>query len=109
MTDPIENKTVTDQELRAALNDTISKAIRWKRMASKKESRINGLKEFSQYLVTMFNEDLRDDEGTLLWDEAEMVMVLLGSAALIAYGSIFPEKQKSILMKLSRDANKEKE
>lgn len=102
-------KVVTDQELRAALNDAVSKAIRWKRMASKKESRINGLKEFSSELVRILKEDMVDDEGTSLWDEAEMTMVFMGCAAIVAYGSIFPEKQKSILMKLSREQNKEEE
>lgn len=107
--EPTAQKVASDQEFRAALNNAVSTAIRWKRVASAKESRINKLKEFSAYFAQALKEDMVDDEGTPLWTDAEMVLALIGSVAIVAYGSIFPEKQKSILMKLSRDQNKENE
>lgn len=105
MTEVKEPKLATDQEFRLALNAAISTALRWKRTSGYNEARSNGLREFSRELSKTLMDDMVDEEGTPLWTNAECVMVLLGAAAVVAYGDIFPEKQRSLLGTLKREKN----
>lgn len=109
MTDPKEQKLATDQEFRSDLNKVIATALRWKRTSGYNEGRSTGLRSFSQSLADMLMKEMVDDEGTPLWTPAECVMVLLGTCALVAYGDIFPEKGRSLLGTLKREANIEAE
>lgn len=98
-------KLATDQEFRTALNNALSTALRWKRTSGYNEKRSAGLRDFSKELSKTLMEDMVDEEGTPLWTNAEAVMVLLGAAAVVAYGDIFPEKQRSLLGTLKREKN----
>jgi hypothetical protein len=98
------DKLATDQEFRTVLNTAIATAMRWKRTSGYNEARNAGLRGFSQELAKTLMEEMVDEEGTPLWTPAEAVMVLLGTCALVAYGDIFPEKQRSLLGALKRES-----
>ena len=102
MPDKVE-KLATDQEFRLALNNAIATAVRWKRTSGYNEARTEGLRGFSKELSVTLIAEMVDEEGTPLWTPAEAVMVLLGTCALVAYGDIFPEKQRSLLGTLKRE------
>lgn len=95
----------SDQEVREALNKFIALLLRWKRTSGYNDARSTGLSHFSKELASMLMVEMVDDEGTPLWTPAECVMVLTGTIALVAYGDIFPEKQRSLLGTLKREKN----
>ena len=103
----LDKKTelATDQELRTDLNKFIATLMRWKRTSGYNEKRTNGLKDFSKELAKTLMDEMVDEEGTPLWTPAECVMVLTGTIALVAYGDIFPDKQRSLLGTLKREKN----
>jgi hypothetical protein len=108
MSETKPEKLATDQEFRTALNAAIATAIRWKRTSGYNEARNAGLRGFSQELTKTFIEEMVDEEGTPLWTPAECVMVLLGTCALVAYGDLFPEKQRSLLGTIKRESSIDK-
>jgi hypothetical protein len=77
----------------------------WKRTSGYNEHRNNGLRSFSKELASMLMTEMVDEEGTSLWTPAECVLVLAGTIALVAYGDIFPDKQRSLLGALKRESN----
>lgn len=109
MTPDLEKQFATDQELRSALNGFMAVLMKWKRTSGYNENRNAGLRSFSKELSSMLIAEMVDDEGTPLWTPAECVLVLAGSIALVAYGDIFPDKQRSLLGALKRESNIEAE
>jgi len=99
-----ETKLATDQELRTDLNKFMATLMRWKRTSGYNDTRNAGLRGFSKELAKTLMEEMVDSEGTPLWTPAECVMVLAGTIALVAYGDIFPEKQRSLLGTLKRES-----
>lgn len=104
-----EVQLITDQELRSSLNGFMAALMKWKRTSGYSEGRNAGLRSFSKELSTMLMTEMVDDEGTPLWTPAECVLVLAGTIALVAYGDIFPDKQRSLLGALKRESNIEAE
>lgn len=102
----IETKRLAnDQELRAELNKFMATLMRWKRTSGYNEKRSNALRDASSTLAKLLLDEMVDEENIPLWTPAECVMVLAGTIAVVAYGSIFPEKQRSLLGTLKREAN----
>ncbi len=103
MSDP--KALATDQELRTDFNKFMGTLMRWKRTSGYNEARNAGLLGFSKELRNILMTEMVDDEGTPLWTPAECVLALSGTIALVAYGEIFPEKQRSLLGTLKREKN----
>lgn len=100
-----ETKPATDQEFRTDLNKLLATTMRWKRTSGYNEARSTGLRGFSEELRKVLMTEMVDEEGDSLWTEAECVMVLIGTIALVAYGDMFPDNQRSLLGTLKREKN----
>ena len=98
-----KQKLISDAEFRTELNKFLALIMRWKRTSGYNDARSAGLRGFSEELRKILMTEMVDEEGDSLWTPAECIMVLVGTIALVAYGDMFPEKQKSLLGTLKRE------